>query len=103
MDHMMRPKATVLPASAQVPDQNLIRPPPNQFTHEVKREQPYYFNGPHQAAPPEGKFSAGTQVVLLTHDGGPVCRVADHQGLYVATAFDGLRPLKGRGRKRHTP
>jgi len=102
VDHMMRPKAIVLPESAQVPDRNLLQPPPNQFTHEVKAEQPYYYIGPHQAAPPEGKFPAGTKVVLLTHDGGLVCRVADARGLCVATAFGGLRPLGRRRSKGHT-
>jgi hypothetical protein len=91
---MLRPKASVLPDSAQLPGRNLIQPPPNQFTHEVRAEQPYYYDGPHQDAPPEGTFRAGTKVVLLEHDGGPVCRVADGRGLYVATAFDGLRRLR---------
>ncbi len=90
---MIRPKATVLPDSAQVPDRNLLQPPPNQFTHEVKAEQPYYYIGPHQAAPPEGTFPAGTKVALISHEGGATCHVADARGLYVVTAFDGLRPL----------
>lgn len=94
MDHMIRPKASVLPESALLPDRNILQPPPNQFTHEVVAEQSYYYIGPHQTAPPEGNFPAGTKVVLLTHDGGPVCRVADGRGVCVATAFDGLRPLR---------
>jgi hypothetical protein len=93
VDHMMRPKATVLPDSALVPERNLIQPPPNQFTHEIKAEQPYYYIGPQQAAPPDGKFPAGTKVVLISRDDGDVCRVADGQGLYAATAFGGLRSL----------
>ena len=94
MGRVIRPKASVLPESALVPDRNLLRPAPNQFTHEVVAEQPYYYIGPHQTAPPEGNFPAGTQVVLLTHDGGPVCRVADGRGVCAATAFDGLRRLR---------
>jgi hypothetical protein len=93
MDHMRRPKATVLPDAALVPDRNLIQPPPTQFTHEIIAEQPYYYTGPHQAAPPEGKFPAGTKVKLIAHDGGPVCQVADDRGLCVVTAFSGLQPL----------
>ncbi len=93
MDHMLRPKLTVLPDSAQLPDRNRIQPPPNQFTHEVRAEQSYYYIGPHEGAQPEGKFPAGAKVVLMTHDGGPMCRVADGRGLYVTTAFDGLRRL----------
>ena len=94
MENMKRPRKIVLPESAQVPDRNLLQPPPNQFTHDVLEEQPYYYIGPHQGSPPEGRFAAGTKVVLLRHDGGPVCHVADGRGLYVATAFGGLRPLR---------
>ena len=93
MDKMIRPKAIVLPDSAQLPARNIIQPPPNQFTHEVVADQAYYYIGPDQAAPPEGKFTVGTKVVLLRHEGGPECWVADGRGLYVATAFDGLRAL----------
>ena len=92
MDHMRRPKATVLPDSALVPERNR-KPPPTRFTHEVIAGQPYYYIGPQQAAPPEGTFAAGTQVKLHAHDGGPVCQVVDARGLCVATAFSGLRPL----------
>jgi hypothetical protein len=90
---MLRPRAKVLPASAQLPDRNLIVPPPNRFTHEVIVDQPYYYTAPRRRKPPDGEFAAGTKVVLLVHDGGKVCRVADGRGLYVATAFAGLRPL----------
>lgn len=93
MDHIIRPKALVLPESALLPDRNTLHPPPNQFTHEVVAKQPYYYIGPHQTAQPEGNFPAGTKVVLLTYDGGPVCWVADSRGVYAATAFSGLRPL----------
>lgn len=92
MDHMRRPKASVLPDSALVPERNL-QPPPAQFTHEVIAEQPYYYAGPQQAAPPEGTFAGGTKVKLDAHDGGPMCQVVDARGLRVATAFSGLRPL----------
>lgn len=94
MDHMLRPKAAVLPESAIVPDRNMIRPPPTKFTHEVISEQPFYYIGPNQTAPPEGKFPAGTKVKLMTHDGGTMCQVADGRGLCVTTAFIGLRPLR---------
>src|SRR5262249_43909048 len=61
MDRMLRPKVEVLPASAQVPAQNLIVPPPNRFTHEVTVAQPYYYDAPGQGAPPDGEFPAGTK------------------------------------------
>jgi hypothetical protein len=93
MKGFVRPPATVLPASAQVPAANLISPPPNQFTHELTRSQPFYFSGPEQAVAPEGELPAGTKVVLLVHDGGSYCRVADGRGLYIAIEYEGLRKL----------
>ena len=93
MGRMLRPKAMVLPETALVPARNLIQPAPNQFTHDVTKEQPYYFTSPKQTAPAEGNFAAGTKVLLIRHDGGGFCHVADGRGLYVATAFKGLRPI----------
>jgi hypothetical protein len=92
VDKVIRPKAAVLPDSAQLPDRNVLTPPPNQFTHEIVAEQPYYYTGIDQAAPPEGKFAQGMKVVLLRHDDAE-CWVADGRGLYVATACSGLRLL----------
>ena len=92
MENIIRPKATILPESAQLPDRNVLKPPPNRFTHEIVAEQPYYYMGRTQAAPPEGAFAPGTKVVLLRHDDAD-CWVADGRGLYVATACSGLRLL----------
>ena len=92
MDHMKRPNASVLPDSALVPESNLLLPPPQQFTHVVKAEQPYYYLGPHQAAPPEGSFVAGTKLVITSHEGA-FCRVVDARGLHVSTALAGLEPI----------
>lgn len=93
MKGITRPHAVVLAENAIVPDKNLISPAPNQFTHELKRSQPYYFNQPQQATPPDGKFSAGAKVVLLVYDGGNYCRVADGRGLYVVVRYDSLKQL----------
>ena len=84
-----RPKAVVLNESSLVPPHRLLKPPPNQFTHEIQRTQPYYFD--EASAAPDGHLAAGTQVVLMRHDGGASCYVVDSRGLYVATAFEGLR------------
>ena len=92
MDRMRRPKATVLPDSALVPEKNL-QPPPTEFSHEVIAHQPYYYSSPQQATSPDGMFPAGTKVKLLAHNGGPMCRVVDARGLCVWTAFSGLRRL----------
>ena len=89
---------TVLPESAAIPSRNVIQPPPNQFTHEVRTEQPYYYVGSQQAAPPEGTFPAGTKVILLSRTESE-CYVADARGLYVATACKGLRRIQESRRK----
>lgn len=89
---ILRPKVKVLRRSALVPRGRVVKPAPSKFTHELKKSQPYYYargNGD-----PDGKFAAGTRVVLLTYDGGEFGWVADGQGLHVETAYKGLRPLK---------
>ena len=93
MDHMIRPTAMVLPTSALVPDRNLRLPAPTRFTHEVIADQPYYYRDPGPTDAPDGIFSAGTKVVLLSHEGGTLCQVVDGQGLYVTMAYVGLRPF----------
>jgi hypothetical protein len=93
VEGIQRPETTVLPEGALVPGRNLIRPAPNQFTHEVTRSQPYYYGDPQPGTPPDGQFPAGTKVVLLVGDGGPNCRVADGQGLYVTIECAGLKRL----------
>lgn len=94
MARMLRPKATVLPDSALVPEENLLRTPPRRFTHEVEAEQPYYYSNAARAAAPDGTFPAGTQVAVLSPEEGEMCRVADGRGLSVFTAFGGLRALR---------
>ena len=93
MDHFIRPKVNVVPESSMIPPENRSDPPPQRFTHELKVAQPYYYSKtrPRQAA--DGRFSAGTPVVLLAHDGGRMCRVADARGLSVETSYSGLRKL----------
>jgi len=93
MKGFLRPQAIVLPDNAEVPVKNQISPPPNQFTHELTRPQPFYFSGPQPAMPPDGELPVGTQVVLLVHDEGRYCWVADGRGLYVAIEYDSLRKL----------
>ena len=88
---MLRPESMVLSDAALVPERNLIKPPPNQFTHALQRSQPYFYTD--AEGKPDGEFAAGTRVVLIVHDGGAYCRVVDGRGLYVETAFGGLRRL----------
>ena len=89
----VRPEAVVLPESALIPEKNLISPPPNQFTHELTREQPYYYASAREDVPPDGRLPAGTNVVLLVYDDGERCRVADGRGLYVEIEYAALKRL----------
>ena len=91
MDHILRPAATLLDDSALIPASNLIRPAPNQFTHELRVQQPYYFDASQPAAAPSGSFPAGTELLLVRYEGGDFCLVVDARGMYVRTAFAGLR------------
>jgi hypothetical protein len=88
---MLRPKATVLKRSALIPAEHLVKPPPTRFTHELIRSQPYYYM--RGSGEPDGKFAAGTRVVLLEQGHDEYCRVVDAQGLCVETACRGLRAL----------
>lgn len=93
MERFVRPEAVVLPENALIPDKNLISPAPNQFTHELMREQPYYYANAQQGVPPDGRLPAGTKVVLLVHDDGERCRVVDGRGLYVEIECSSLKKL----------
>lgn len=93
MEGFIRPDAVVLPESAVVPDKNIITPAPNQFTHELTRPQPFYFDGAQQGRPSDGELPEGAKVVLLLHDGGSYCRVADERGLYVEIEHDALKRI----------
>lgn len=90
MEGFIRPDAIVLPENTIVPKNNIISPAPNQFTHELSRPQPFYYTGAQQGRPPDGELPQGTKVVLLFHDGGSYCRIADGQGLYVEVEYDAL-------------
>lgn len=92
MEHVERPHAIVLPESALVPAKNQ-RPPPARFTHRVVAGQPYHYSEPSEGAQSAGRFAAGTQVELVSHERGPMCWVIDGRGLYVATAHAGLEAL----------
>jgi hypothetical protein len=93
MEGFVRPEAVVLPESALIPDKNLISPAPNQFTHELMVEQPYYYASAQEGVPPDGRLPAGTNVVLLVYDGGERCRVVDGRGLYVEIEYAALKRL----------
>jgi hypothetical protein len=93
MEGIIRPESNILPESALIPARNLISPPPNQFTHEVARPLPFYYDTTRQASTPDGHFPAGTKVLLVACDTGDYCRVADARGLYVEVERAGLTKL----------
>jgi hypothetical protein len=89
----IRPKAEILSEQAMIPEQNLITPPPNQFTHELTGVTPFYYSEQGARGTPDGELKGGTQVVLLVYNGGNYCRVADGQGLYVVVEYNRLKEL----------
>jgi len=94
MEGFDRPEIVILPEGAAIPDRNLIRPAPNQFTHRLLRSQPYYFSYPAQDSSATGELPVDTKVALLRYDGGRYCRVVDGQGLYVELEYDSLKILE---------
>jgi hypothetical protein len=90
-----RPKATVLADEALVPDSNLVKPPPNRFTHELVADEPYHLDRPERDREPDGVLEARTPVVLLV-EGPRRCRVVDGRGLYVEVRRASLRRLSER-------
>jgi hypothetical protein len=92
---VLRPEYVVLGEEAVVPAANVVRPPPNRFTHELVADEPYYFDRPEHGPEPDGVLPAGTKVVLLVQDNGS-CRVVSGSGLYVRVRRASLRELPGR-------
>jgi hypothetical protein len=90
---ILRPDVRVLRDEALVPEQNVVRPPPNRFTHELVAAEPYRFDRPARGEEPDGVLPAGTRVVLLVEDADG-CRVVDGSGLYVAVSRTSLRKLR---------
>lgn len=90
---MLRPKARVLADETLVPEANLVRPPPNRFTHELAVDEPYRFDRPERAGESDGVLPAGTPVAVLV-EGRERCRVVDGGGLYVEVRRASLRKLQ---------
>ena len=83
----------MLGEEALIPPANLVRPPPNRFTHEVVADTPFYFGHESEGGVPNGRFPAGTRVVLLACGEESRCRVVNDQGLYVEVDGDILTEL----------
>ncbi|MER5353915.1 hypothetical protein ABT093_26720 [Kitasatospora sp. NPDC002551] len=97
-----RPEASVLDSRAVVPRDNVVRPPPNQFTHTLITDQPYWYDHSSPGGPPDGTVPAGTPVALLIRTGDR-CRAVTPTGLYVTVPCPQLRPLPGPHRDRSAP
>jgi hypothetical protein len=89
---MLRPKAKTLPDDALIPKENLVLPRPKKFTHELRRNEPFFFDRLHDAKP-RGELPRGTRVVLMERRQGRYCRVVDERGLYVEIDCDSLVAL----------
>ena len=87
---MRRPTPSVIAEGAVVPNENLVRPPPNRFTHELAVDEPYRFDAAREGEP-AGVLPAGTPVALLV-EAADGCRVVDGRGLYVRVRCESLRP-----------
>lgn len=90
----LRPEYEVLQEGSVIPPENQIQPAPNQFTHRVVKDEPFFLRSESASNAPDGELLAGTKVVLLRYDGGARCRVADERGLYVEIGFGSLAELQ---------
>jgi hypothetical protein len=86
-------KFKVLSEESIVPEKNIISPAPNQFSHQIVRLCPYYFNKYEQTRPPDGKLKKGAKVTLLVYEKGDYCRVADKRGLYIEVLYKDIAKL----------
>lgn len=86
-----RPTAIVLPESAIVPEDCVVRPAPTVFTHESTAVLPFHYSttGDTTSRPPDGVLAAGSKVVL-ENTTGDLCRVVDGRGLRLTVSYRGL-------------
>ena len=91
----LRPRFEILGEESLVPDDNVVRPAPDRFTHELMRSEPYFYGAGAEGGEPEpaGRLPAGARVVLVGVGGRGRCRVVDGRGLSVEVACDSLREL----------
>ena len=90
---VLRPAAEVLGPDSLVPAVNLVQPPPDQFSHELTRDEPYRF-GSDSTTSPDGELQRGTPVLVVANDGRHA-RVIDERGLYVQVRSESLRRRQG--------
>ncbi len=88
----LRPDFVVLGDDALVPGPGVVTPPPERFTHELVRDEPYWFGARDQRGDrePDGVLAAGTPVVVVGSAGG-LSRVVDATGLLVEVPTSAVR------------
>lgn len=86
----VRPAMEILGDESLVPAHSLVQPPPNEFTHKVVADTPFYFDTAEDSDAPNGYFKAGTGVVLLVRGDHGMCRVVDGQGIYAEVSAKSL-------------
>jgi hypothetical protein len=89
---MLRPEARVLGEEAVIPDEHVIRPPPNRFTHELRADEPYRFDMSGRPGETHGVLARGTPVLLLREEGDR-SRVVDGAGVYVEVPSSSLEAI----------
>jgi hypothetical protein len=77
--------------AALVPRENLSRPP-ERLTHAVKRETAWRYDARRGRA--DGRFPAGTRVLVADRGESGRCRVIDARGLSVYVACSALREVE---------
>jgi hypothetical protein len=88
---MLRPDFVVLGDDALVPGPGVVTPPPVRFTHELVRDEPYWFGpGDRRDREPDGVLAAGTPVVVVGSEGGR-SRVVDATGLLAEVPTSAVR------------
>jgi hypothetical protein len=91
---VLRPEVHVLDRSAMVPERNIVRPPPEHFTHELAVDEPFHLDRDVRRGEPDGILRAGTRVVVVA-TAEDRCRVVDGRGLTVDVRRSSLRAIDG--------
>lgn len=99
---VLRPERMVLGDDALIPDENVVRPAPRRFTHELAVDEAYYFDRETADRAPDGVLAAGTHVVVADLGQG-WSRVIDHRGLAVDVHTARLRRLPSAAGRRSRP
>lgn len=89
----LRPDPVVLDDSAVVPPENLVSPPPREFTHVLNAPTDYFYARGRKQGAPDGRLDAGTRVLVVARDDAGRCRVVDRRGLSVYLACSALRAV----------